>query len=185
MEVSRDLVLFTARREALVLTAYPDGPHLSAGFGHNDKSLKNGDRVTAKQAFQWLREDLRHWEGVVNKGLKVLVKQQQFDALVDLAYNTGNRYIHTVIEEINHQASLTKEYGEQTDKDKDLHELWIGCNRNLAGEVKPGLTMRRELEWVLYATGDYGPQTPIPYWEGNPHTTKRKEYTPTEEDLSW
>jgi lysozyme len=165
MSTSREGKLFLARWEALVLVAYQDGPHPSIGFGHNSKSLRVGDRISVAEAFHLLEQDLRPIEKRLNKELKVPITQAQFDALVDLNYNTGNRYIWDFVRLIN------------AGKIPEAIDLFPACDKNLAGEQKEGLHARRLAEQALFETGYYGPDKPIPYWEGNPHIPgTRKEY---------
>jgi lysozyme len=171
VQTSRNGKLFIARREGLVLVAYPDGPHHSIGFGHNDPDLKPGDKITVKWAFNILADDLEAREKTLNKILRVPVTQAQFDALMSLMYQSGNRYIHDVVKLINAGDFVA------------AANLLPECDRNLAGEKLGGLRKRRDLEQKLFQTGDYGELNPIPFWEGNPRTTPRGEYHVTEDDL--
>ena len=163
--MSRNGILFIARREALVLVAYQDGPHKSIGFGHNNPKLKDGDRIDAKQAFALLREDVKAREKRVSDLLKVPVTQNQFDAIMSLHYQSGNRYMPAVVALVN-----AKEL-------KVAAELFPLCDRNLAGEEIDGLRKRRELEVKVFVDGNYGDDLlDIPFWEGNPRSTPRKVY---------
>ncbi|MCJ2019590.1 lysozyme [Methylobacterium sp. E-065] len=164
LTTSRNGVLFIACREALVLTAYPDGPHPSIGFGHNSAALKIGDKIEVADAFRLLRDDLAKWEDGVNRALKAPVSQHKFDALVSLHHQSGNRYMPAVAALCN-----AKEF----DVAAALFPL---CDRNLAGEQKDGLRKRRILESAVFSAGDYGALDPIPYWPGDPSTTARQQY---------
>ncbi len=103
MEVSRNGILFIARREALVLTAYQDGPHKSIGFGHNDPNLQEGDTITVKDSFVKLKEDVRIRAEKLSLLIKQPVTQSEFDALMSLHYQSGNRYAPAIITLINHK----------------------------------------------------------------------------------
>lgn len=78
--------------ESLELKAYPDpgtgGKPFTIGWGHT-KGVKLGDRITEQQAETFLAEDLAVFELTVNSAVKVPVTQNQFDALVSLAFNIG------------------------------------------------------------------------------------------------
>ncbi|HHQ4314343.1 TPA: lysozyme [Serratia fonticola] len=78
--------------ESLELKAYPDpgtgGKPFTIGWGRT-KGVKPGDRITEQQAETFLAEDLAVFELTVNSAVKVPVTQNQFDALVSLAFNIG------------------------------------------------------------------------------------------------
>lgn len=170
--MSRNGLLFIARREALVLVAYQDGPHKSIGFGHNNPKLNDGDRITAKEAFALLKQDVASREKRVSDLLKVPVTQNQFDALMSLHYQSGNRYMPAVVALVN-----AKEI-------KVAAELFPLCDRNLAGDEIEGLKKRRELEVKVFVDSDYGNDLlDIPFWEGNPRSTPRKTYKVQPGDL--
>lgn len=78
--------------ESLELKAYPDpgtgGKPWTIGWGHT-KGVNPGDRITERQAEAFLTEDLAVFELTVNSAVKVPLTQNQFDALVSLAFNIG------------------------------------------------------------------------------------------------
>lgn len=171
MRTSRSGILFIACREALVLTAYADGPHPSIGFGSNSPKLKVGDKITAKAAFALLKSDIIKREPALDKRLTVPVTQQVWDACMSLHYNTGGRYVWDVVKLIN-------------DGDLDAAaSLFPECDRNLAGEKVAGLHKRRLLEQAIFLRGEYGDLDPIPYWPGDPRTTRMQQYHVQEGDL--
>ena len=59
------------------------------GYGHAMKVSEKYGEITKKQAEELLYQDVATAEYTVNKGVKVLLKQDQFDALVSLVYNWG------------------------------------------------------------------------------------------------
>ena len=63
------------------------------GFGTtvypNGVKVKKGDSCTLEQAKQFKAHDLKRFEKTVNDLVKVPLTQNQFDALVSLAYNIG------------------------------------------------------------------------------------------------
>ncbi len=89
---------FIARHEALpngqpALKIYRDSAgYPTIGYGHKilpGEDLSKG--ITKAQAEALLRQDVQHAVREVNVGLKAPASQNQFDALVSLAYNTGER----------------------------------------------------------------------------------------------
>lgn len=169
--VSRNGVLFIANREALVLTAYSDGPHCSVGFGHNDPRLKVGDKISVRHAFDLLKADIAKREHDLDAGLTVPVSQQQRDALMSLHYQSGNRYLPKMLDLVN---------GGHLDAAADL---FPHCDRNLAGTESAGLRKRRLLEQGIFVHGDYGTLDPLPYWPDNPRTTRMQQYHLQPNDL--
>ncbi len=169
--VSKNGIMFIARREGLVLTAYPDGDHMSIGFGHNNPKLSPGDTITAKRAFELLSEDIQKREPMVNKYLKVPVTQGQFDALFSLYYQGGTDGLEAVASYINKNdlQGAAKEF-----------LMW---DTNAKGKRIPGLLKRRGLEVAIFLAEEYGSVNPIPYWPGDPHKTKMQQYTLSEGDL--
>jgi len=61
-------------------TVYPDGT-----------KVKKGDTCTAEQAKAYFAYDLKRFENAVNSGLIIAANQNQFDALVSLTYNIGEK----------------------------------------------------------------------------------------------
>lgn len=58
------------------------------GYGHT-RGVKPGDRCTEAQADDWLDQDLRDAEEVVNVYVTVDLSQPQFDGLADFVFNVG------------------------------------------------------------------------------------------------
>lgn len=105
MEVSKsffDLLQKSEEREANV---YPDsGGALTIGIGHlltksersSGKIIINGVPVkysfglTEQQIDDLCRQDVKLAVDTVNKGVKVPLSQNQFEALVDFTFNIGN-----------------------------------------------------------------------------------------------
>jgi len=74
--------------EGLRLEAYKcPGGVWTIGYGHTEGVMK-GDRISAEQAEEWLREDIMKAETQVLM-LKVCKYQGQLDALVDFVFNLG------------------------------------------------------------------------------------------------
>lgn len=171
MRTSRQGLLFIARREGLVLSAYQDGEHMSIGFGSNDPKLREGDQITVKDAFTRLKKDVERREGAVERALKRPVTQEQWDAVFSLYYQGGSDGLMAVANHINNNEM------------KLAAEEFLSWDTNAAGVHMPGLLKRRRLEQDIFLNGDYGDLNPIPYWVGDPRKTARDEYYVTEDDL--
>lgn len=94
------------------------------------------------EARKLLAKDIKHFENGVNKRLKVIVSQNQFDALVSHAFNCG--YSSTLYNLVNTNASCN-----------DLKN-WFTTKYITAGGIPlRGLQFRRNDEWQMYSCGDY------------------------------
>jgi lysozyme len=90
MTVSKDCIDIIKTFEGLKLAPYvcPAGK-LTIGYGHT-KTVKPGQApITKEEAEDLLYEDVDHFSKGVAKLLTAQVNQNQFDALVSLAYNIG------------------------------------------------------------------------------------------------
>lgn len=74
--------------EGCRLTAYWDVNGYSIGYGHHAKDITKGMTIDQKAADAFLKKDVAKFEKAVN-ALKYDFNQNQFDALVDFAYNCG------------------------------------------------------------------------------------------------
>lgn len=126
------------------LVAYDDGVGVwTIGFGTtvypNGVKVKRGDTCTDAQAKQYMQHDLIKFEKAVNESVSVPLKQNQFDALVSLAYNIGASAFakSTLVRKLN--ASDYKGAAEQ-------FERWNKGN----GKIMRGLSIRREAERKLF-----------------------------------
>ena len=61
----------------------------TAGFGHTDPSMQIGDKITRKQAEEWLREDASAGARAVKKCVHVPLSQTEFDVYTSFAFNIG------------------------------------------------------------------------------------------------
>jgi lysozyme len=90
MEYSDKGLNLTEREEALRLIAYPDqGGVWTIGYGHTGPEVHAGLVITREQAITWLQNDVQKAVNSVNTHVRVSVTQQEFDALVDFAFNVG------------------------------------------------------------------------------------------------
>lgn len=95
MKTSKNGIKLIQKFEGCVLTAYqcPAGVW-TIGYGHtgkvDGKSICKGMKITKAKATELLQEDLKKFEKAVSKYTKYKWTQNQFDAMVSFAYNTGS-----------------------------------------------------------------------------------------------
>ena len=78
------------RFEGLELEAYQDVAGVwTIGYGHTGDDARLGARITEARAEDLLREDVARFERALANALPPDTTQEQFDALVSLAYNIG------------------------------------------------------------------------------------------------
>ncbi len=116
------------------------------GWGHNcGKCADFAGGITKAEGDALLTKDLGRFESAVN-GLGANLSQQQFDGLVDFAFNVRNFGGSTLFSNVASGAAVTEgnftAYG----------------NGRVNGQLVavPGLIRRREAEYDLYANGVYG-----------------------------
>jgi lysozyme len=147
---SKNGISLTKQSESCELEAYPDpgtkddpdplkrGIPWTIGYGHT-KGVYTGMTCTPEQAEDWLVEDIASSIKTVNDLVKVELSQNQFDALVDFAFNVGrgNFLKSELLQKLNE--------GRYSEVDDELKE-W-----NLAGgKVMGGLVKRRQREADLF-----------------------------------
>ncbi len=144
MSVSNKGVDLICEFEGKRLVAYDDGVGIwTIGFGTikypNDVRVKKGDTCTLEQAKEYMRHDLIEFEHTVNSSVKVPLNQNQFDALVSLAYNIGSNAFKssTLVKKLN-----TGDYKGAADQ----FNVWI----NAGGKRMQGLVNRRDREKLLF-----------------------------------
>lgn len=113
------------------------------GFGNtfyeDGSKVKEGDKITQARADQLFQNVVTKFERIVTKNVKVLINQNQFDALVSHTWNTGGS--STLFELINRKA------GEKYIRD------WFETKYITAGgKILKGLVSRRKEEANLYFT---------------------------------
>ena len=144
MSVSNKGVDLICEFEGKRLVAYDDGVGVwTIGFGTikypNGVRVKKGDTCTLEQAKEYMRHDLIEFEHTVNSSVKVPLNQNQFDALVSLAYNIGSSAFKssTLVKKLN-----TGDYQGAADQ----FNVWI----NAGGKRMQGLVNRRDREKLLF-----------------------------------
>ena len=146
--------------EELATTPYDDqtGKDITAwvkgatiGYGHliaQSEWSNYKNEITEAQAIEIFKSDLAPFENVVNDSLKVVVPQNQFDALVILAFNIGINAIpnSSVLKLVNNPATMTPY--------PNLESAWKSWNKS-QGVVNAGLINRRQAEWNIYSRSVY------------------------------
>lgn len=77
------------RFEGFSPTPYPDAQGYSIGYGHFILPGEAYQYLTEPEAYELLRSDARKFADTVKRTVTVELSQNQFDALVSLAYNIG------------------------------------------------------------------------------------------------
>jgi lysozyme len=116
----------------------------TAGYGHAMRDYKGNflkGNVAPKytiseiEASIQLQEDLEVFETIVERKIKVPLKQNQFDALVSFTYNTGGSA--TLFQMVNSKNPLLKDW-------------WTSHYITGGGKVLKGLIERRKSEVKLF-----------------------------------
>ena len=144
MHVSPSGVDLICNFEGLRLKAYDDGVGVwTIGFGTtkypNGIRVKKGDTCTLDQAKAYMQNDLKSFEQTVNNTVKVPLNQNQFDALVSLAYNIGSTAFKnsTLVRQLNEGNYKTA---------ANQFNVWV----NAGGKRMQGLVNRRAAERTLF-----------------------------------
>lgn len=120
------------------------------GYGHLIKSSENfTGGLTERAATELLRQDVKTAQRAVQNSITANLTQNQYDALVMLAYNIGaqNFSESTVVKYINNPDFHSAVY-------PNLESAWLAWNR-YNGVVSNGLINRRQHEWNMYIRGIY------------------------------
>jgi lysozyme len=144
MHVSPSGVDLICNFEGLRLKAYDDGVGVwTIGYGTtkypNGIRVKKGDTCTLEQAKAYMQNDLKAFERTVNDAVNVSINQNQFDALVSLAYNIGATAFK--------KSTLVKRLNEGNYKAAaNQFNVWV----NAGGKRMQGLVNRRAAERALF-----------------------------------
>ena len=144
MHISPSGIDLICNFEGKRLAAYDDGVGVwTIGFGTtvypNGIKVKKGDTCTEAQAKAYMAHDLKKFESAVNNEVKIPLNQNQFDALVSLAYNIGTNAFSksTLVKKLN--ANDIRGAADQFD-------VWV----NAGGKRMQGLVNRRAREKALF-----------------------------------
>lgn len=142
MNYSKSGIKLTEGFESCRLTAYQDIKGIwTIGWGHTGPEVCEGLVWTQGQADDELIHDVQHAVIFVNEYVTVPINQNEFDALVDFAFNCGCNALRgsTLLVKLNagdHQ-------GAAAEFDKWDHA---------SGQVVAGLLRRRQAETALFTT---------------------------------
>lgn len=94
MRISDNGIIHLQQSEGSRLKAYRDQTgKLTIGFGHtgtvNGVPIHDGMKITKEQEAELLKQDIGYFEDYVNRNAKKPMTQNQFDAIVSLAFNVG------------------------------------------------------------------------------------------------
>ena len=144
MHISPSGIDLICNFEGKRLTAYDDGVGVwTIGFGTtvypNGMKVKKGDTCTEAQAKAYMAHDLKKFETAVNNAVTVPLSQNQFDALVSLAYNIGTNAFSksTLVKRLNVNDNRAA---------ADQFDVWV----NAGGKRMQGLVNRRAKEKALF-----------------------------------
>lgn len=139
MTHSQACVDFVAKHEGCKLKAYQDQVGVwTIGYGHT-YNVDPSDVITEEKAKAYLSTDLMTADYGVNKAVKRMLAQCQFDACVSLAFNIG---VHAFA-----QSTLARELN---DGNYDAAaEQFLAWNR-AGGKVNDGLVKRRADERKMF-----------------------------------
>lgn len=149
MQVSDKGIELIKRFEGCSLSAYPDpgtgGAPWTIGYGWtgnvDGKPVRPVMKIDQATAERLLRTGVVSYDQAVNKMLKVKVTQNQYDAIVSLAYNIGTRALST--------STLMKKLN-AGDYCGAANEF-LRWNKSGGKEMR-GLSNRREAERALFVS---------------------------------
>ncbi|WP_072094152.1 lysozyme [Trabulsiella odontotermitis] len=147
MKISNNGLNLIKKSEGLELEAYPDpgtgGAPWTIGYGHTGPDVYKGLVWTDVQADKALRQDVARFERDVTNLVTVPLTQNQFDALVDFAFNCGSDIdSDDIAEGLGDSTLLKKLNAGDYQGAADEFPKW---NRS-GGRVMPGLVTRRKNE---------------------------------------
>ena len=109
------------------------------GYGHTDGNVTSGTIISQEQADKLFNQDIKKFEKGIGQMVKVLINQNQFDALVSFSFNLGLGALQnsTLLKKLN-----TKDYqGAANEFDR-----WVYGG----GKKLEGLVRRRKEEKELF-----------------------------------
>lgn len=138
-EAGKDIIKFY---ESLRLKTYLDsGGVKTIGWGHTGPEVKLGMVISKEQAIEIFDKDISKFQEGVKKLIlsKATTSQNQFSAMVSLAFNIGlGAFAKSSVLRFHNQG--------QFDKAANSFGMWVKDN----SKVLPGLVKRRKSESLLY-----------------------------------
>lgn len=139
-QYSRGGLSLTEQFESCRLVAYSDSKGIpTIGYGHT-LNVHLGMTCTQDQAEAWLYADVANAARAVNDWVRVSITQQEFDALVDFAFNCGINAFHgsTMLLRLN-----AGNYGGAANE----FERWDKCDgTEVAGLLRRRLAEKQEFQ---------------------------------------
>ncbi|WP_257616527.1 lysozyme [Rodentibacter ratti] len=144
MKISERGISHIIRDEGERLTAYQDIVGIwTIGVGHtgqvDGKPVAKGMTISKEKSREILKADLARFENAINASVSVPLKQNQFDALVSLAFNIGEGAFRRSI-------LLRKLNAGDYNGASQQFLVW----KNAGGRVSQGLLNRRKREKALF-----------------------------------
>ncbi|WP_256856084.1 lysozyme [Rodentibacter ratti] len=144
MKTSERGISHIIRDEGERLTAYQDIVGIwTIGVGHtgqvDGKPVTKGMKISKEKSSELLKTDLARFEKAINASVNVSLTQNQFDALVSLAFNIGEGAFRrsTLLRKLN--------AGDYNGASQQFL-VW----KNAGGRVSQGLLNRRKREKALF-----------------------------------
>ena len=142
--------------ETCKLEAYPDpgskdGHPWTIGWGSTGSGISRGVRWTQEQCDERFKRDLAKFEDGVTRLLAgAPTTQNQFDALVSLAYNIGlDEDADTIAEGLGDSSLLRRHKAGDYERAADAFGSWVFND----GRKMRGLERRRAAEEAMYRSG--------------------------------
>lgn len=142
MKLSDNGKILLMQLEGKRLQSYQDSAGIwTIGYGNtyyeDGSKVKKGDVISEQRCKELLNLILPNYENGVSRNVKVILTQNQFDALVIFRYNTGGS--ETLFKMINTRESET-----------NIYNWWISHYTMAGGKVLAGLVRRRKIEADLF-----------------------------------
>lgn len=162
MKASYDLKLLIKYWEGVRLKAYkahPSEEYWTIGYGHYGSDVYEGMEITAEQADAYFEQDIAQFEAAarrINEKYGLNANQNQFDALVSLAYNFGPGWVEAntgwrLARYI--KSNFRDSYGNPIPDLEIADAFAVLCSAG--GEILPGLVKRRINEAEIFLYGSY------------------------------
>lgn len=159
MKISDNGINFIAGWEGVEYKAYKDAVGLwTVAIGHliklpEEKFLLN-KTLTREEVYDIFREDIKRFENNLNKVIKVPINQNQFDALISLAFNIGNgAFNNSTLLRVLNQGNYEEVPNQILRWDKAGGKTLLGLTRRRKAEVE---LFNKPLEEVLYSDVEKG-----------------------------
>ncbi len=131
------------------ITTWVEGATI--GYGHLVSSAewsKYKDGIARDQALSLFRADLNPYVNTVKTKVTASITQNEFDAMVILAFNIGQRaFTNSSVLKMVNNPNVKTTY-------ENLEDAWKAWNKS-QGVINSGLINRRQAEWDIYSKGIY------------------------------